>query len=407
VSEGEGVRFLDDGGMDFAVRCLLTGVRYGMAEVGEILQTTSTVVDGDSDSWLSRWLDRGRRLGALAAEAEAAGRRYSAWGAYLRGANYVFAGNWYAPATDRPTVDGWRIHRGLWDGAVRCWPSHAEPTRIPFDGEGLPGYWFDGDAPPDELRPVVVIVNGVETPMSDTTMTGLADGLARGYRILCFDGPGQGAALYEGGLELTGDWPAVLAAVVDHAVGRPGVDRDRVSLMGVAEGGLFAARGAGHDDRIAALVLDPGVNTVLGDVLGSLPDGLVDRFRAGAGDLDDQAAALTDAGDRLALAKARAPLPRHSLRDALERYRELTLTDADLDGLRAPTFVALAEAAESYPGQSLTVAAALEARGVPVTLERFTAAEGAALDCEIMAPQVRNQRVYDWLDATLGVDRGR
>ena len=37
----------------------------------------------------------------------------------------------------------------------------------------------------------------------------------------------------------------------------------------------------------------------------------------------------------------------------------------------------------------------------PVHVERFAAADGAGLDCEIMAPQVRNQRVFDWIDAAL------
>ena len=32
-----------------------------------------------------------------------------------------------------------------------------------------------------------------------------------------------------------------------------------------------------------------------------------------------------------------------------------------------------------------------------MTLERFSADDGASLDCEIEAPQVRNQRVFDWL----------
>ena len=43
--------------------------------------------------------------------------------------------------------------------------------------------------------------------------------------------------------------------------------------------------------------------------------------------------------------------------------------------------------------------------GAEVHHDRFTAAEGAARDCEIGAPQVRNQRVYDWLDARIAPAR--
>jgi hypothetical protein len=64
-----------------------------------------------------------------------------------------------------------------------------------------------------------------------------------------------------------------------------------------------------------------------------------------------------------------------------------------------PALVCDPDDAMAWPGQSKEVAGAL---GGPVTLERFGAEDGAALDCEILAPQVRNQRVFDWLDETLG-----
>lgn len=34
-------------------------------------------------------------------------------------------------------------------------------------------------------------------------------------------------------------------------------------------------------------------------------------------------------------------------------------------------------------------------------LIRFTAAEGAQFHCEPMAPQLRNERVFDWLECNL------
>ena len=35
------------------------------------------------------------------------------------------------------------------------------------------------------------------------------------------------------------------------------------------------------------------------------------------------------------------------------------------------------------------------------TLTQFTAAEGANWHCEPMAPQVRGQRIFDWLDGVI------
>jgi len=42
----------------------------------------------------------------------------------------------------------------------------------------------------------------------------------------------------------------------------------------------------------------------------------------------------------------------------------------------------------------------MTARGKEIT--HFTSAEGANWHCEPMAPQVRGQRVFDWVDQVLG-----
>ena len=42
------------------------------------------------------------------------------------------------------------------------------------------------------------------------------------------------------------DWESVVIPVVDFAVGRPGVDPDRMILIGRSFGGYLAPRGAVH-----------------------------------------------------------------------------------------------------------------------------------------------------------------
>ena len=58
--------------------------------------------------------------------------------------------------------------------------------------------------------------------------------------------------------------------------------------------------------------------------------------------------------------------------------------------------------AASFPGQSRELAGLLGDRAVVVG---FSTAEGAGLDCEIGAPRLRNQRVFDQLDEWLGSGR--
>lgn len=354
-------RFFDDDGMDFAVRCVLTGVRYAMAEVGEVLATVDAVTDGDADSWADEWLALGRRVASLGIDCEAGGHRHSAWGAHLRAANYLACGNFWVPDSSEPDRWGgiWHEHRDAWDRAVTAWPTPVQTIDVPFEGVDLPGWWF---APTGgEPGPVVVLVNGIDSPASDLVMTGLADAVARGYGVLTVDGPGQGRTFWDRGVALRPDWQAVVAAGLDRLASEASADLSRVCLMGVNSGSLLAARAAAHlGDRVAALVVDPGVVRLTSD------------------DLD--------------------PVRPEQRPDDLAAY---TLTDTEVAALRMPTFVAEAEQAMGFVGQPADLATRLAAQGTDVHHDRFTTAEGAGLDCEIGGPQIRNQRVFDWLDDRL------
>jgi hypothetical protein len=68
--------------------------------------------------------------------------------------------------------------------------------------------------------------------------------------------------------------------------------------------------------------------------------------------------------------------------------------------ITAPTLVTSPQFEEFYPGQAERLYALLTA---PKELVRFTVAEGAQFHCEPMAPLRRNEVVYDWLEATLGL----
>ena len=145
-------------------------------------------------------------------------------------------------------------------------------------------------------------------------------------------------------------------------------------------------------------MLDPGVTRVVDSALAQLPDGLAGRFRDGdrEGFERDLAEALPGSADlRFAAVKTPEPFgPAATLYEGLAGPRPRWTWRRWRGAVACPTLVCDPDDAEAWAGQSKEVAAAL---GGPVTVERFTAEDGASLDCEILAPQVRNQRVYDWL----------
>ena len=383
-------RFFSDEGMEFATRCVLSGVRHGMAEVGEVLVATETIRDGDATSWVDTYVTLGRRLLGTAQRASAEGHRYSAWNSALRAANYLFAGLWWAPATSRAVDEPglWDDHRAAWDLAVAHWPSHAEQVAVPSGGTTLPGVWFAPAHEGDLSGVTVVLLQGLHTPISDGCMTGLDGALARGARVLMIEGPGQGAALRRQGLLLGRDGTRVVDAAVEWLRARPEVDPSRIVVSGVNHGAYLALSGVLRSGLvpggagIAALVLDPGAL----DLGGAARD------------------AVRDAGDdpaQLALLEGTTtgPTGAASLQAALALLDSCRIDPEELAGLCVPVLVVEAEDATTFAEQSATLVAALGERAHVVRLRH---AEGAGADCGLDASQIHDAAVADLLPELLG-----
>ena len=389
------VRLSADDGFDFAIRCLLNGIPYGMADPGEVFAATGDVPTGDNDAWFDALTELGARVEAIADESAARGHHDSARLAYLRAANYRYAGFWYVLATKDPSRwrSAWLDHRRCLDSSFVLWPG-LERFDVAWGPGPFPAYLLRGGSR------LLVVQNGLGAPLSDTLMTGVIDAVARGWSAVAFDGPGQGATRVVDGVGPVDDWAAVIAAVIDavHALPRRTNDFTRVALVGVADGAALALQAAARDPRVVALVCDPGVIRPIDGALGQLPENLVTKWR----EQDDDAtrfqrfvtAAAHDPGFAFTVAKLTEQWPDHTLYDVLVR---LDAWDASplLDDVTVPVLVCDPDQAMSYPGQSAELAATL---GDRATLVPFTSEEGAGLDCEIGAPTVRAQRIHDWLD---------
>ena len=400
------VRFSDDDGFDFAIRCLLNGVPYGMADPGEVFAATAAVAPGDADGWFDALTDLGARLEAEAQVRAARGHEVSAAGASLRAANYRYAGFWYVLATRDPDrwADAWRAHRRCLDAALLRRP---DVTRVETALADVVVFRAPG-AGAERPAPVLVVQGGLGAPLSDALMTGVDDARDRGWHAVAFDGPGQGARRVRLGQGPVRDWGPVITAVLDGALRELGdaADPTRVALIGIADGAALALHGAAHDARVAALVCDPGVLRPVDAALGQLPAAVVHAWHRGNDEAVTaacSAATATAPGIAFTVAKLTEQWPGRSLPDVLH---ELTAWDVTprLDRIHLPVLVCDPDAATTFPGQSAELSAAL---GDRATLEPFTTAEGAGLDCEIGAPVVRATRIADWLDDAVGHERSR
>jgi acetyl esterase/lipase len=240
--------------------------------------------------------------------------------------------------------------------------------------------------------------NGSDGSPLDMWVQGGASALERGYNFLTFDGPGQGAALWLQHLYFRPDWEHVITPVVNFVSSRPDVDPHRIAVQGISQGGYWVPRAAAFEHRLAAIVADPGVLDVATSWNSHLPPPLLQLLHGGDKDTFDRYMTEGTPEQRGALAFRMRPYGLSTPFDVFTAVQQYTMNGL-IDQIRCPTFVCNPADEQFWPGQPQQFYDQLTA---PKQLVDFTVAQGANWHCEPMAPGLRSQRVYDWLDTTLG-----
>ena len=387
----------------FGLSIVLGAVATHQADAGEALAVADRIKDGDADSWVTEWTAAAGRARAIAEECEGKGHRLSARDAWLRAATY-YSVSLYAIAGSKQGGNFeqvWGQHRDCWDRAVRLFDPPLEPVSIPYEGTELEGYFFPA-ARGTGRRPLVILNNGSDGPVSAMWGQGGAAAVARGYHALTFDGPGQNAALIRQGLCFRPDWEAVIAPVVDYALARDDVDRDRIALLGVSQAGYWVPRALAFEHRIAAGVADPGVWDVGTTWRERLPKYMLRQLERDEKEKFNKNIERAERFSKAMRAQLEFRMRPFGLETPYDVYKALEAYTLDgvADQIRCPMLICDPDHEQFWPGQSAQLYDALPGAK---TLVRFTEEEGSDWHCEPRSPVIRDQRVFDWLDETLQV----
>lgn len=389
--------------LNFQMLSVVSAAAYGASETGEVLATFDRI--RARKERLSAVYDEFSRLGHAARargdENRKSGRLASARSNYLRAAIYLDQALFYVLATSQPT----RGHEGraysemnaAWARAMALLDVPARSVKIPFEGYDLPGWLLTPGG--KGKGPTLIINNGSDAQNIDLYVSGGVAALERGWNALIFEGPGQGSNLFLHNRPFIPEWERVITSVVDFLEARPEVDKKRISLAGTSFGGYLTARAAAFEHRLAALVTDPGVT---------------DSFYTWRTALPKEILELLASGERDVFNRVWAEIPGHLKRDEAFGFRKraeiygnvggyeqmklaekFVLTPELTKRIEAPTAVCSPELEQFFPGQAEQLFKWLRS---PKELLKFTIAEGAEWHCEPLAPQLRNERVFDWLE---------
>jgi hypothetical protein len=151
------------------------------------------------------WVSTAATTLALAEGELAAGRTESARLAFWRSSSYFrTAGVMLMGAPlDSRLVESNAAQADAFRRGAALLAVPPEIIQIPYEGTSLPGYFFrvdDQQAP----RATVILTGGYDGTAEELYFFNGAAALARGYNVLAFDGPGQGAALLQQGISPPG-----------------------------------------------------------------------------------------------------------------------------------------------------------------------------------------------------------
>lgn len=375
---------------------------YGGADVGECLVTAAAVRGTDLSSWHSAWTSTADTVLALAESEQAAGRLQSARLAFFRASSYFRTAGvmLLAAPLDVRLVDSYARQASAFRSGAALLAEPPEVLEIPYERTTLPGYFFRA-GPEEEPRPTVILTGGYDGTAEELYFLNGAAALGRGYNVLAFDGPGQGAALVQQGLVIRPDWGAVIMPVVDYLLTRPEVDSARIALIGLSLGGYLAPRAASAEHRLAACIADCGSYDLFAAALRRIPGPLT------RGLIHTQPLA-TAVLRRVLQALASKPTAGWALRrgqlvhgaaspiDYLLALREYSLKDHAAK-ITCPVLVCDAE------GDDISASAPqlFEALTCEKQYLHFTRAEGAGDHCEAGARTLYHARSFGWLDSLL------
>ncbi len=383
------------------VRALSYAAQEG-ADLGECVTVARSIEGVDLDAWFDRWSELARRVEEAATADAVQGRSEDARRGFLRASNYHRTSGLFllrAPVDHRLQTSTRAQTEAFRRAAALMHPS-ADVLEIPYEDTTLPAYFFRADAD-GRPRPTIIATNGYDGTVEELYFAIAAAGVARGYNVLTFDGPGQGTVIVDQGIPFRPDWENVVSPVVDYAVTLPEVDPDRIALYGWSFGGYLAPRAATAEHRLAACISDCGPYDLLAATLARIPAPLRHQFPDGNAVSQRLLAEALDmvAGKPTAGWALRRNMFVHGVDTPMDFLRlagDYTLKAREYL-ITCPTFVSATE------GDDLSVTAGDFASQLrcPHEYVEFGRSDGVFGHCEMAGREVFHHRMFRWLDRVL------
>ena len=244
-----GRRFFRDQAFHFQTLRTVNNICANGADTGEVLQTISNIREDNRESWFTAWELSASRLIVRAASIQDPRSRGQT---LLRAHNYLRTAEFFLPPSDPRRPVAFQRNVEAFESGLDALGTVRERTQTPYGAGHLNVIYYPGPSA-GLAKPLLVLCGGFDSTLEELYFVLVPAAHERGFAVLTFEGPGQGAVLREQKLTFTHEWELPTAAVLDaHFAAHP--RQAKTILIGMSMGGYLAPRAAAFDSRIDGVV---------------------------------------------------------------------------------------------------------------------------------------------------------
>jgi pimeloyl-ACP methyl ester carboxylesterase len=372
------------------------------ADIGECIATGRSIKNADIIDWYDKWKTLADRIYDLANTWEKQGFIISATEAYLRASNYYRETGFFMRSKDLLKKDF--ITSGLsvqsFKKAIQSMPEISSIS-IPYENTYLPGYLIKS---PLKNAPLIIINTGYDGTKEELYFEVAFAAQNRCYNCIFYDGPGQGEVIRDQDLYFRYDWEKVESAVIDYAETLNYIDKNKIAIIGISFGGYLAPRAAAFDDRIKALVANPGILDFYDGITTDFPQDFLNLSSSDPQSFDNEItqAMKEDVTTKWFFENGLWTFGISSPAEFIQALKKYSLKCV-AQNIKCPTLVINNEKDSFLVGQPKQLYDALTC---PKTYLEFTVEDTAQAHCEMGAIAISTEKIFNWLDETLGYKNG-
>jgi pimeloyl-ACP methyl ester carboxylesterase len=392
------VKGFSDPEMDFQLIRQLGSSSYGGASVGECLATAARIDGADPLSWVTEFTKLAEHQENDAFKRAAVGHFISARDQFLKACNSYRAAEYYTYSYETKHRDLGLKSRDCFHEAMKYVGHTFESILLPYKVMQLPIYFM---APEREIkkRKTLLIVSGYDGTLEEEYLMRGRPALERGFNVVLFAGPGQMDTLrYNPDVYFEPNFENPTKVIVDFSTEHPGVDQQRLALLGISFGGYFAVRATAFEKRIKGLIANSPIlnlHDYMTGFVGGDPANASEEENFRLEDIPDIPEKFMSKHEKFMSANLIKRFGQSTFKDTFKYLREFTVEEA-VSNIQCPCF-AMAGTGEGKEPEKQFKSFCEKVSG-PVDSHFFTELEGADTHCQVGNVAFAASVFLDWLD---------